>query len=247
EGSLDGGEREVDVEPPARGMDASEAFGRLERPHFLEANEDKRPLPAGDDARGRTRGVRLQPGLHVHVTAPDGLRMRDPRPALTVLRCAQEIVTNAVLHARAQNLWLELSQHDGVLSLSARDDGRGASELRAGNGYSNREEVLLAIHPCSPRANGQRGPIGCGAREGSGHARGLSYALSSRSIVNRRESISSREQPELGGEASAQRACTFQVNRRLSPRREWAVANDDHFWIPADTGFVADRPRDVLH
>src|SRR5438132_4408463 len=179
EGSLDGGEREVDVEPPARGMDVSEAFGRLERPHFLEANEDQRPLPAGDDARWRARGVRLQPGLHVHVTAPDGLRMRDPRPALTVLRCAQEIVTNAVLHARAQNLWLELSQHDGVLSLSARDDGRGASEL--------------------------------------------------------------------GGEASAQRACTFQVNRRLSPRREWAVANDDHFWIPADTGFVADRPRDVLH
>jgi len=66
--------------------------------------------------------------------------MRDPRPALTVLRCAQEIVTNAVLHARAQNLWLELSQHDGVLLLSARDDGRGASELRAGNGLRGMRE-----------------------------------------------------------------------------------------------------------
>src|SRR5439155_2719578 len=184
EGSLDGGEREVDVEPPARGMDASEAFGRLERPHFLEANEDKRPLPAGDDARGRTRGVRLQPGLHVHVTAPDGLRMRDPRPALTVLRCAQEIVTNAVLHARAQNLWLELSQHDGVLSLSARDDGRGASELRAGNGYSNSEEVLLAIHPCSPLANGQRGPIGS--------RRARRFGARQRSIVRPVQSLDSK-------------------------------------------------------
>src|SRR5438445_10287714 len=61
EGSLYGGEREVDVEPPARGMDVGEAFGRLECPYLLEANEDQRPLPAGDDARRRARSVRLQP------------------------------------------------------------------------------------------------------------------------------------------------------------------------------------------
>src|SRR5438445_1225013 len=48
-------------------------------------------------------------------------------------------------------------------------------------------------------------------------------------------------------QASAQRAGALQVNRRLPSRREWAVTNDDHLWVPADTGFVADRPRDVLH
>src|SRR4029077_19500718 len=53
--------------------------------------------------------------------------------------------------------------------------------------------------------------------------------------------------PESTKGASAQRTGAFQVNRRLPPRREWAVTNDDHFWVPADTGFVADRPRDVLH
>ncbi|TMA26454.1 MAG: sensor histidine kinase [Deltaproteobacteria bacterium] len=80
------------------------------------------------------------PGLQVHVTAPAALRLRDPRPALTVLRCAQEIVTNALRHAGTQNLWLELTQEDGRLSLSARDDGRGVSEFRAGNGLRGMRE-----------------------------------------------------------------------------------------------------------
>src|SRR5438128_62448 len=134
EGSLYGGEREVDVEPPARGMDVGEAFGRLECPYLLEANED---------------------------------------------------MANVV---------------------------RSAS----------------------------------GAREGSGHARVLSYALSSRSTVKPSRIDQQSRAAELGGEASAQRAGASQVDRRLSPWREWAVANDDYFWVPADTGFVADRPRHVL-
>ena len=89
----------------------------------------------------RTLGEEL-PGLHVHVTAPQMLRLRDPRQGLTVLRCAQEIVTNAVQHAGARNLWLELREEDGVLSLSARDDGHGVSELRAGNGLRGMRERI---------------------------------------------------------------------------------------------------------
>jgi signal transduction histidine kinase len=85
------------------------------------------------------------PGLQVHVDAPHALRLRDPRPELTVLRCAQEIVTNTVLHAGAQNLWLELRQGDGRLSLSARDDGHGASELRVGNGLRGMRERVETL------------------------------------------------------------------------------------------------------
>ncbi len=80
------------------------------------------------------------PGLRVHVTAPEALQLRDPQPALAVLRCAQEIVTNAARHAGAANLWLELTQRDGVLALSARDDGRGSAELRPGNGLRGMRE-----------------------------------------------------------------------------------------------------------
>jgi signal transduction histidine kinase len=87
----------------------------------------------------RTLGEQL-PGLRVHVTAPQSLQLRDPRPALAVLRCAQEIVTNAARHAGAQNLWLELSQEEGLLALSARDDGHGSCAVRPGNGLRGMRE-----------------------------------------------------------------------------------------------------------
>lgn len=50
-----------------------------------------------------------------------------------------------MLHAGAQNLWLELRQDDGLLSLSARDDGRGASELRPGNGLRGMRERVETL------------------------------------------------------------------------------------------------------
>lgn len=85
------------------------------------------------------------PGLAVHVDAPDALHLRDPQPALALLRCAQEAVTNVVAHAHAQNLWIELRQHDGVLALSARDDGRGAAEVCAGNGLRGMRERVESL------------------------------------------------------------------------------------------------------
>lgn len=80
----------------------------------------------------------------VYVDAPEAMPLRDPACALAVLRCAQEIATNAARHAFAQNLWIELRQRDGVLELSARDDGRGAAEVRDGNGLRGMRERIEA-------------------------------------------------------------------------------------------------------
>ncbi len=85
------------------------------------------------------------PGLTVHVAAPPALTLRDPQPALALLRCAQEAVTNAVAHAEARNVWIELQQRDGALALSARDDGRGAAEVSAGNGLRGMRERIEAL------------------------------------------------------------------------------------------------------
>jgi signal transduction histidine kinase len=82
------------------------------------------------------------PAPRVHVSAPPSLPLRDPQGALAVLRCAQEIVTNAARHAGAQNLWLELSESEGRLELRARDDGRGAAILQPGNGLRGMRERI---------------------------------------------------------------------------------------------------------
>jgi signal transduction histidine kinase len=107
----------------------------------------------GIDVCGALRTLAEElPQPRVHLSAPASLPLHDANGALVVLRCAQEIATNAARHAQAQNLWLELSQQGATLELRARDDGRGATELRPGNGLRGMRERLesaggsLSVH-----------------------------------------------------------------------------------------------------
>jgi len=96
-----------------------------------------------DALRNITEGV---PGLHVHLELPPRFSVDDPHRAQVLLRCAQEIVTNAVRHAGARNLWLRFERTaDGMLALKAHDDGRGAAELKPGNGLSGMRERLAEV------------------------------------------------------------------------------------------------------
>jgi len=45
--------------------------------------------------------------------------------AIAGFRMVQEALTNVVRHARAQHIWIELSQADGTVKLVVRDDGVG--------------------------------------------------------------------------------------------------------------------------
>lgn len=75
------------------------------------------------------------PAPHVHLDVRPPLAA-DPERSRLLLRCAQEMITNAVRHAHARNLWLEVAQRDSVLEIRARDDGEGADQLRDGHGLS---------------------------------------------------------------------------------------------------------------
>ncbi len=85
------------------------------------------------------------PGLDVVLDIAAPLRVEDPERAHILLRCAQEIITNAVKHAGARRLVLRLSRDNGVLQLHARDDGRGAEAVSAGNGLRGMRERLAAL------------------------------------------------------------------------------------------------------
>ncbi len=90
--------------------------------------------------RGLTEGV---PGLKVQVNMPPRFSVEDPRRAQVLLRCAQEIITNAARHAGARNLWLTFAYAGpSLLGLHARDDGRGAAQPTVGNGLSGMRERL---------------------------------------------------------------------------------------------------------
>ena len=78
----------------------------------------------------------------IHVAVPASLPVTAGDPALTILRCAQEIVTNAARHAEAENLWLEISRNGEGIEIHARDDGRGATAIRSGNGLAGMRERI---------------------------------------------------------------------------------------------------------
>ena len=124
--------------------------------HVAEARDQAKKLMA--DLRAAVSALRegaaldLRPALaalagsvsrpRVHLAIPEDIGLHDPARAHALFRCVQEIVTNAVRHARAENLWIGLEREGGVLMLKARDDGAGASELAAGHGLIGMRERL---------------------------------------------------------------------------------------------------------
>ena len=97
--------------------------------------EDGLDLPAA--LRKLADGI-PRPRIHIGV-APD-LAVEDPAAGEVVLRCAQEIVTNAVRHASAENLWVDVTRNGGGIEIRGRDDGRGAAAVLSGNGLSGMRE-----------------------------------------------------------------------------------------------------------
>lgn len=97
-----------------------------------------------------------RPVVHVHVA--DGVAADEER-TLAVVRCVQEILTNAIRHGDADTVWIDLSPvPGGGLRLSARDDGRGpAADVVPGNGLRGLDERAGAFGgsvdwgPATPR------------------------------------------------------------------------------------------------
>ena len=111
--------------------DVREAVSELRQDDAIDLTQALRSL---------TEGV---PGLNVQVSMPPRFSVEDPRRAQVLLRCAQEIITNAARHAGARNLWLTFAYAGpSLLGLHARDDGRGAARPAAGNGLSGMRERL---------------------------------------------------------------------------------------------------------
>ena len=84
------------------------------------------------------------PALDIRLDLPEPLSIEDPERAHVLLRCTQEIITNAVRHAGASTLWLSIARDSQEARIQARDDGRGADEPTPGNGLRGIRERLGA-------------------------------------------------------------------------------------------------------
>jgi signal transduction histidine kinase len=103
----------------------------------------------GDDSFDLGRAIRTLtkdiPKPRIHLDVPEDLGIYDPVRAETILRCVQEIITNAVRHSGAENLWIELVRTADGVEVRARDDGRGVKQLRSGNGLTGMRERVEQV------------------------------------------------------------------------------------------------------
>jgi len=76
----------------------------------------------------------------VHVDVAGDLAIEDPLQQHAIVRCVQEIITNAVRHAGASNLWIAIEHRADGTVLTARDDGRGAETVTCGHGLRGMRE-----------------------------------------------------------------------------------------------------------
>lgn len=95
------------------------------------------------------------PGLSVAVEVSPRVSA-DERQSAALVRAAQEVVTNTLRHAEARELRIAVTQDEGGIVLTARDDGRGAPELQFGNGLLGLQERLSELG----------GEVRCDGRDG---------------------------------------------------------------------------------
>jgi signal transduction histidine kinase len=85
-----------------------------------------------------------RPAIHLEVE-PGARIVPDPARAEAIVRCAQEIMTNAAKHSGAQNLWIAVRRAGDGVEVRARDDGRGAERIERGVGLSGLEERIARL------------------------------------------------------------------------------------------------------
>lgn len=85
------------------------------------------------------------PGVGIAIDVEPELRVDDIEQAQTLLRCAQEAITNALRHGRAGEISLNLRRVDGALALSVENDGAAPARLAFGNGLTGMRERLDAV------------------------------------------------------------------------------------------------------
>ncbi len=107
----------------------------------VTALRDDGGLDLGAALRALVDGV---PRPRIHLTVGEDVRVEDPVVAQNLLRVAQEVVTNAIKHSEAENLWLELACDKGAVRIVARDDGRGAAQVQHGYGLRGIGERVSA-------------------------------------------------------------------------------------------------------
>lgn len=123
-------------------IERCQSIARLLLADVRQAVQEVRQDPSESLSSALHKAVADIPRPRVELSLPPDLGSAASERAQAIVRCVQEIVTNAVRHADADHLRIDLRLGDDGLELRARDDGRGVAEVRPGHGLTGMRERL---------------------------------------------------------------------------------------------------------
>lgn len=86
------------------------------------------------------------PQLKVTQEIPEEFLVEDPKLAQTILRCAQELITNTMKHAQASHLKVKLERNEKSIALTIQDNGIGLGKSKMGNGMTGMAERVKLLN-----------------------------------------------------------------------------------------------------
>jgi len=99
-----------------------------------------REIEPGDFATALRTIAERVPSPVIHLDLDHLPAEMNPELGHVLFRCSQEIITNAVRHAKASNIWIECRRENNQYHLTAWDDGEGNDSFAMGNGLRGLKE-----------------------------------------------------------------------------------------------------------
>jgi signal transduction histidine kinase len=95
-------------------------------------------LPIETSLKRLVQGFEEATGIAIHLMLPETFPAMSAAHRLAIYRTAQEALTNAQKHANAQQVWLQVSRQDEILTLRVSDNGQGLQESEESSGFGLR-------------------------------------------------------------------------------------------------------------
>ncbi len=89
--------------------------------------------------------TRQIPGPRFHIEIAEGARIGAVQAAESLLRCAQEGITNALRHGHPSEIRISCARHGGQVELRVTDNGAAHPHIAFGNGLTGMRERLEAL------------------------------------------------------------------------------------------------------
>jgi signal transduction histidine kinase len=95
-------------------------------------------LPLAVSLKRLVDGFEEATGITIHLLLPESFPEMSAEHRLAIYRTAQEALTNVQKHAEAQQVWLQVSRQEDILTLRVSDNGKGMMERKEAAGFGLR-------------------------------------------------------------------------------------------------------------